>query len=68
MVTGDKFRIDVWRTARPFEVYSREYRVALKDDRGNVDGGGLINENGFSTMVQSSGRTGTFASFSKRQQ
>lgn len=42
--------------------------MALKDDRGNLDGGGVINENGFSTMVQNSGRTGTFASFSNRHQ
>ena len=23
MVTGDKFRIDVWKTAKPFDVYSK---------------------------------------------
>jgi hypothetical protein len=37
----------------------------LKDDRLQ-DTGGMINENGFSTMVQNSARTGTFASFNKK--
>jgi hypothetical protein len=65
MVTGDKFRIDVWKTSRTFDRYSKEYKVALKDDRV-VDVGGMINDNGFSTMIQNSGRTGTFASFTNR--
>ena len=43
MVTEDHFRIDVWRPSKPFDIYSREYRVALKDDRGSIDAGGLLN-------------------------
>ena len=65
MVTGDKFRIDIWKTSRTFDRYSKQYKVALKDDRVQ-DLGGMINDNGFSTMIQNSGRTGTFSSFSNR--
>lgn len=43
MVSGDKFRVDVWRSSKSYDVYSKEYKVALKDDRGVIEAGGFLN-------------------------